>query len=74
MFDSFRSLYVKYTDAEPFSGNDMSELRSHIRELRDATVERTDVLVCMPFAASIAPVHQNASPEVVAIDKAARLI
>lgn len=45
------SLYVKYLDDDPFSSDDMAKLRCHIRELRDAAIERSDVLVCTPFVA-----------------------
>lgn len=35
------SLYVKYLDDDSFSRGDMAKLRSHIRELRDAAIERS---------------------------------
>lgn len=51
------SLYVKYLDDDPFSSDDMAKLRSHILELRDAAIERSDVLVCILFAAGITAIH-----------------
>jgi superfamily I DNA and/or RNA helicase len=66
-------MYVNYRNGDTFSSNDLMKLRSAIRDLRDATIKRTDVLVCTPFAASMTPVRENTSLDVIVVDEAARV-
>ncbi|KAL4939086.1 hypothetical protein BDV06DRAFT_225367 [Aspergillus oleicola] len=68
----FISTYREYKDSFQMNQDKMNKFKKHLREFRDDTLQRADVVVCTAFATSSTAIRDDFNPSVIWVDEAAR--